>query len=134
MELPTLLTNDLMFLIVLMLAVAPLFSGFAAFKIGQVFFSDTERPRNRIIRRMFSSGITITVASLYVSALAIGYLVEFVSGVALDADFGGVTFGIALLAVFLQPFFNWLALRALNGNIEKLQQVPEANEEGVDSQ
>lgn len=121
MELPTILTNDLMLLIVSLLAFAPILSGYATWKIGQVLFHDEERPRNRIIRRMFMSGLSISVASVYVAALCIGYIISFINGAAPNADFGGLTFALVLLFVFLQPFLNWLSLRALNGGKVDIQ-------------
>lgn len=132
-ELPTIITNDIFLLAVFALAAAPLFAMYGTFRIGRVYRSDTDRPRNRLLGRMFWSGASISVAGLYVTALSVGYIVSFFAGQAGDADFGGLTFALALITVLIQPYLNWLALNSLNGEVV-LDHGPETQNQREDRQ
>lgn len=127
MELPTELAGNLLLLAAIVLLIVPFFSAYGTYHIAQVFMHDDMRPRNRLIRRFFVSGVFVTLVAFFTMALAIGVVVRAINGEMRPSDFGGVTFAFLLAAVFLQPYFNWRALRALNGQIEVVKGIPESN-------
>lgn len=133
-ELPVLATNALFFLLVCLLTIMPIPAIYGAYKIGQVFWADPNRPRNQIIRVMLVSSATSAVASVYVSALSVQYLLNFVlpQSTVNDADFGSVTFAAVLVGVFIQPFLKWRALARLGTTIEV--GVPETQDQREDRQ
>lgn len=122
MDILEVLTTDLMFVLVIILAVMPLLSMYATFKIGKVYLSDESRPRNRILRRMFYSGLATSVAGFYITSVCVGYIRRFFDSNTLDpiADVGSVTFALALITVFIQPLLNWLAFRQLRREVDAL--------------
>lgn len=119
-------------LMILALSLTPLLSGFAAYKIGQVYLADTTRPRNRILRRLFTSSALITLSALHISFLSAFAIANFFMSGTLNVDPTSITLTISLLALFIQPWLHWRALVALDGGIEILKKIPETQNQMED--
>lgn len=111
MELQTTLT-DIMFLAgVAILSLMPFLALPSAWKVFRIWKADEERPRNAILQTMTISTAINAFASAFFALLTIEFWQDTLNGVPPDADFGGVVFVIALIAVGYVPF---LKLRTIN--------------------
>lgn len=124
--------NFLMLIEVAFLTLVPLVTIFGTVMIGRIYFSDNEVPRNRILQRMFTTGVVISIAGLFVSILGIQYMLNFSNGTIVDASILSALFVLSLIAVRLQPFLDWRAFSALSHTkVSEIKQVPD-KKNGVD--
>lgn len=129
MELPTLITNQLFFLVVMFLAIIPFFALYATVRIGQIYFKDSVRPRNRVLKAILTTCGVIGLAGLFVTALCVSYAISYFKGEAPDADFGGLAFAGVLSALEIQPYLLWRALNSINGNVDQLEETQNQRED-----
>lgn len=125
-EFPTLITNALFFVLAMLIVIMPLVDIPCTIFVTHVYLSDTDRPRNRILRILTTSAILVTIVSVFLSALAIQFFINLINGHQdLHADFGGVSFLVALIALECTPVLKARAFLKLDGAINRIASVPE---------
>lgn len=122
---PTEITKDLFIMLVAMLAIVPILDIPASIYLVSVYRADVERPRNRILRLLTTTAVLITIVSIYISTISFGLIAQWLGPATVQADFGGVTFAFALLLMEITPLLKARTLRKLDGNIERIAEVPE---------
>lgn len=124
-------TPDLFLLLAAVLIVMPFLTISSTIFIMKVYYHDTTEPRNRILRRMMHSGISIAIVSVFVFWLALEYYIKLFTGTfhADHVDFGGVAIAAAFVVLEIQPYLNYRSLKALDGNVKVLREIPEQRQE-----
>jgi hypothetical protein len=126
-----LFTPELFFLLLAFLVVMPFLTVAATWFIIRVYTHDTGHPRNKILKRMRDSGISIAAVSILIGWIALGYWIRFFQGrfEPQNVDFGGLALAAAFVVLEIQPWLNYRSLSSLDGNVILVAAVPEKEDE-----